>query len=202
VAFDCPALARVCFEGHDMEAFTRDGCIANCSDWLKVFVPEDADQAMKDRAQSCITWGTHSLVAVQPVGCDRAEAAMPDIDGILADYAANPLATPEPVATPEPIVAEPVGEAGEPFLGTWKLAEIVMGDTAYAPGDIGMEGMAFILNADGTFEMPGEGGASQTGAWKVEDGRALLADMAFTIAEDGRLIAEQEGLRMAFERAE
>ena len=202
VAFDCPALEQACFEGHDMEAFSRDGCIANCSDWLRVFVPEDADQAMKDRAQSCITWETHCLVAVKPLGCDRAPEAMPDLDGILAGYAANPLATPEPVATPEPIVAEPVGEAGEPFLGTWALSQVVIGDEAYAAADIGMDKMRFTLNADGTFEMPGEDGESQAGAWKVSDGSALLIDMVFSFAEDGRLVGEVEGAQMVFEKVE
>ena len=98
VASNCPSLGIVCFEGVDMEAFSRDGCISGCSDWLKVSVPEDASDDMYNRAQACISWGTHALVAVSRGTCQREEAVMPDVGAILSDYAANPVAAPEPEA--------------------------------------------------------------------------------------------------------
>lgn len=201
VAHGCPNLGKVCFEGDDMEAFSRDGCISECSDWLKVSVPEGADDAMYDRAQACITWGTHALVAVSRGTCQRQAQALPDIDAILNEYAANPIATPEPVVTPEPIAAQPVGAEGEPFLGAWRAAQIVMGGEAYSAADIGMDtGVTF--NADGTARTRSVDGSEEDTAWAVVDGAAVMQDTRLTLTEDGRLMISEGDMQLFFERAD
>ena len=201
VVYNCPKLSELCLETGDLSAYSRDGFISNCADSLHVRIPEDADDAAYSRAQSCITWGTQSVVSVARAACEREEAACPDIAAILAGYAANPVATPKPVATPEPIVAQPVGEAGAPYLGAWVTSEVTLEGVTYQASDLGMNA-SIVLNADGTAVMVDVDSETETVPWAVTDAGAALAGMVFRLTEDGRLMAEQEGFIMTLDRAD
>ena len=200
VAYQCPNLALVCFETTDLSPFSKDGIVTGCAEALTVRLPQDADEAAVEQAAKHTTmWGTNAEVTVEQAACDRVPAELPDIDALLASYAANPIATPtpEPVVTPAP--AQPVGEAGEPFLGSWTVTEITMGGETHAASEFGME-MGITFNADGTALMRNADGSTGEMTWSVVDGAAILDGVRLTLAEDGTLVADQEGMRMVFVR--
>lgn len=199
IVYDCPNLSLLCLEGGDLSGFSRDGFVSGCAPRLTVRIPEDAGEALENQAAHCAFWGTNTEIAVERAACPRGEAALPDVAAILADYAANPVATPEPVITPEPVAAQPVGEAGAPYLGVWKVTEVIIGGEAHAASEFGMD-MGFTLNEDGTAIMANADGSTAEMTWTVSDGAAVLDGVSMTLTEDGRLYADAEGMQMYLAR--
>ena len=199
VAYNCPALSLVCLETDDLSAWPRDGFIAGCAAALTARVPEGAGEETIGRAQKCVMWGTECAVTVEQAACDRAPEAMPDIAAILADYAAHPYVAPTPEPTPEPIVAQPVGEIGEPYLGTWTASEIVMGGTTYSAAEMNMNA-SVTLNADGTADMTDVSGERTQVPWTVDESGALVDGALMTLTDDGRLFVDADGVQLYFAR--
>ena len=108
------------------------------------------------------------------------------------------MPTPEPTATPAP--ARPVGEAGAPFVGSWRCTQMEIEGTALDPAALGLE-MLITLNADGTAEMTMDD-ETDYGTWYVQDGAAYLDGMALTLGEDGTLCADDGESKMIFTSAE
>ncbi len=201
IANNCTSLYKVCFETTDLSFIPNDGLIAGAEGVVSVTLPEGIDETNREKADHILVWGGEAETAINEGTCDRTPAELPDIAAILDDYAANPYIQPEPETEPEPETFEavPVGEAGKPFLGTWKATDIVMGDTTYKASDINME-MVFTLNADGTCEFQEEEGGTSVIPWMVnEDGSIFLLDSATTLTEDGRLLMSDEGIELYFE---
>ena len=87
------------------------------------------------------------------------------------------------------------------FTGTWYATEIVMGEMNISVASLGMD-MSLTLQADGT-GVSASGGESAECTWVMENGSAVVTSdgesMAFTLV-DGKLVTEQEGAYLYFER--
>ncbi|HPJ02510.1 MAG TPA: hypothetical protein PKU80_06695 [Candidatus Limiplasma sp.] len=89
------------------------------------------------------------------------------------------------------------------FTGTWYLVSISAEGVTLNPADMGME-MSMTLNADGTGAVSTTGEEDKVASWAL-DGETLTvtADeepLAFTVSEEGQLVAEAEGAVMTFGR--
>ena len=200
LAADCPSLALICYETNDLSFLPRDGIIARPAEQVTVRVPEDTDdENLKLAQQRTLYWGTSSALTVEKGPCSRA-ADMPDVEAILADYAANPYQQPEPEPEPTPVPGpQPVGEAGEIYLGTWKLIGVVMGGATYSPADMGME-MSITLEADGTAYADMGAEEPEHASWSVTEGGILVDGGPMVLNEEGHLILDNDGFQMIFSR--
>ena len=136
--------------------------------------------------------------AIDPNACIVDPALLPDVDSLLEAVRCEPMPTPEPAATPAPVV--PVGEEGAPFLGTWALEAMEMDGTVFSAADLDMV-MELTLNSDGTASMF-DGETTDYTTWFVADGAANVDGSALTLTDDGRLCAEEDGVKMVFARSE
>ena len=204
VVSDCPNLKTVCYEGFDLSFIYSDGIIAGARGEVAILVPEGIDEDNKARAARSLVWGSEATATVAEGACGREIAALPDIEAILAGYAANPYASPEPIGEPEPLPAElpPLdAAAAEPFLGVWYGASMTAEGMTMNLADMGME-MAIALNADGTAEVFSDG-ESQPGAGSVADGVALLGvdgDTTPLTLADGALVIDMGDGSLTFTR--
>ena len=92
---------------------------------------------------------------------------------------------PEPEPDPEPEPAQPVGDAGAPFLGTWHGVSMEMEGMAISFSYLDMV-MDITFYADGTVTIF-DGEETDTGVWRVESGVAILQDAQITLQDDGSL---------------
>ena len=130
--------------------------------------------------------------------CITDPAQMPDVDALLAAVKCDPMPEPEAEIEAEPEPAQPVGEAGAPFLGAWTGATIEMDGSTFNLSDFGME-MVMTFHEDGTVELF-DGEETSSGTWKVEDGAAIVDGMACIILDDGTLCTEEDGAKLIFTR--
>ncbi len=95
-----------------------------------------------------------------------------------------------------PLNAVPVGEDGEPFLGTWSLSTINVEGETYNAADLGLN-MELTFNADGTVTSL-EDGETNTSTWSVEYGAAMVDGLFLTLNDEGQLVLTDEGSEMIF----
>lgn len=93
-------------------------------------------------------------------------------------------------------MAVPVGEEGAAYIGNWQADTMEIDGESYSVADMGIE-MSVMLNADGTAESF-DGEATETGAWTIEDGNVVLEGVPLTLSEDGRLIMDEDGIKLYF----
>jgi len=138
--------------------------------------------------------------------CITDPALMPDVDALLAAVEREPMAEPEPEAPAVPAV--PVGEEGAPFFGLWIGTEMDMGGEVMSLSDWDMV-MNLLLLEDGRMIAMDEevtdwsvlDGIEAPG-WRVENGVAIGDGCTMSIAEDGRLILDEDGFKVYFERSD
>ena len=138
--------------------------------------------------------------------CITDPAQLPDVDALLAAVKCDPMPMPEPTAEPAPAV--PVGEEGKPFFGTWTGTEMDMGGEIMKLSDWEME-MTLILLEDGRAVMSDEAITDLSGlneeyvpGWYVENGVVYSDGCTMTILEDGRLLMDEDGFGIYFERSD
>lgn len=89
------------------------------------------------------------------------------------------------------------------YLGEWYLVSVESGGIAFNPTDVGME-MIVILYDDGTGAVASTDEEDMEATWVLEgDVLTITADdepLAFTLTEDGQLVAQAEGSTMVFGR--
>ena len=89
------------------------------------------------------------------------------------------------------------------YLGVWYLVSVESGGIALNPTDVGME-MIITLNDDGTGAVASTGEEDMPASWVLDgDVLTITADdepLAFTLTEEGQLVAEAEGSMMVFGR--
>ena len=123
---------------------------------------------------------------------------MPDVDALLEEVKCDPMPEPEPEPENEPLPAQPVGEAGTPFLGSWIGATMEMDGMALSFSDMGMV-MNLTFHEDGTAEMY-DGEESVTSTWSVVDGAAIVDGSSCILLDDGTLCVEEDGAKLIFVR--
>ena len=130
--------------------------------------------------------------------CITDPALMPDVDALLEEVKCDPMPEPEEEPEYEPQPAQPVGEAGAPFLGEWYGTTMEMEGMSLSFSDMGMV-MNLTFHEDGTAEMY-DGEESVTSAWSVVDGAAIVDGSNFILLDDGTLCVEEDGAKLIFVR--
>ena len=130
--------------------------------------------------------------------CITDPALMPDVDALLEEVKCDPMPEPEEEPEYEPQPAQPVGEAGAPFLGEWYGTTMEMEGMSLSFSDMGMV-MNLTFHEDGTAEMY-DGEESVTSAWSVVDGAAIVDGSNFILLDDGTLCVEEDGAKLIFSR--
>ena len=130
--------------------------------------------------------------------CITDPTLMPDVDALLDAVRSDPM--PEPVPEPEPEYepAQPVGDAGAPFLGTWHGVSMEIEGMVFSFSELDMM-MDITFCADGTVTVF-DGEENDTAVWRVESGVAILRDAQFTLQDDGSLWMIEDGAKMVFIR--
>ncbi|MBQ2954013.1 MAG: hypothetical protein IJE07_10790 [Clostridia bacterium] len=92
----------------------------------------------------------------------------------------------------------PTAEESAPFLGDWYLAAITLDGETMNPALFGIQmNITFFEEGLALLEEDGE---TETVSWAVQDGAAVIADIALTLTDDGLLVmADAEG-EMIFAR--
>ncbi len=194
----CPSLCLVCLQFTSLSSLPPDGFISQVAPVLTVQVPADTDEENCARAGQVLVWGSDTKAEVLRENCTY-EVSAPDITAILTEYEQNPYLPPQAEPTSEPAKAEPAGPEGEPYLGSWYVAQVILGDTTYAASDFGVEA-TFTLYADGTCQMVDPDGESIQGVWSMTDGNMNLMGERLEPQEDGSLLASSDGIGMVFLR--
>ncbi|MGN0183737.1 MAG: leucine-rich repeat domain-containing protein [Aristaeellaceae bacterium] len=130
--------------------------------------------------------------------CVTDPALMPDVDALLEEVKCDPMPEPEEEPEYEPQPAQPVGEAGAPFLGEWTGARMEMEGMALSFSDMGMV-MNLNFHEDGTVELY-DGEESVTTSWSVVDGAAIVDGSSCILLDDGTLCVEEDGAKLIFTR--
>ncbi|MGN0996812.1 MAG: leucine-rich repeat domain-containing protein [Candidatus Ventricola sp.] len=189
----CTSLREVVFVNgvRSLDRYVFDGCTSLQTVYLGRYVQEMSEYALLNSDQS---------EAFPLERCLTDPAQMPDVNALLAAVESEPLPTPAPTATPMP--AMPVGEEGAAFFGAWTAQALDMGGELLPLADLGME-FAMVLHEDGTVSLTSDG-ESETVAWSVTDGAAVLPDAGMTLIPmpDGTLCMPAEGAQMIFVRAD
>lgn len=86
-------------------------------------------------------------------------------------------------------------------VGTWTLTGVEMPGMTLDPSALGMD-LSLVLNEDGTVQMA-MGGLVEEGTWSMEGDTVTILDangdtMTLTLAEDGTLRGEDDGVGMIF----
>ena len=193
---NCTALREVIFVNGvgGIGSYVFDGCSSLETVYVGPFVDAVSKYAFRNEFGETV-WSLDR--------CITDPALMPDVDALLAAVAREPMTPPEPA--PE-IVAAPVGAEGEPFVGVWHGAEILLGDTAFSFADFGMV-MTLMLCDDGRMLIAEEDSIDLSLVsdedwlvWYVENGVAVADQSVMTIMDDGRLCIDDDGAQMLFVR--
>ncbi|MBQ2954919.1 MAG: leucine-rich repeat domain-containing protein [Clostridia bacterium] len=195
----CTSLREVVFVNgvHSIGEYVFDGCPNLETVYLGQYVENVGEFAFMDQFGDTV-WSMEQ--------CITDPALLPDIDSMLEAVKREPMAEPEPEATPEPAV--PVGEEGKDFFGLWIGTEMDMGGEVMKLSDweiimnvllledgrmIAMDEEVTDWSALDGFEAPG---------WRVENGVAIGDTCTMTILEDGRLLMDEDGMQIYFERSD
>ena len=130
--------------------------------------------------------------------CITDPAQLPDVDALLEEVKCDPMPEPEEEPEYEPQPAQPVGEAGAPFLGSWIGVRMEMDGMALSFSDMGMV-MNLAFHEDGTAELY-DGEESVTSNWSVVDGAAIVDGSSCILLDDGTLCVEEDGAKLIFTR--
>ena len=130
--------------------------------------------------------------------CITDPALMPDVDALLEEVKCDPMPEPEEEPAYEPQPAQPVGEAGAPFLGEWYGVRMEMEGMSLSFSDMGMV-MNLNFHEDGTAELY-DGEESVTSTWSVVDGAAIVDGSSCILLDDGTLCVEEDGAKLIFVR--
>ena len=130
--------------------------------------------------------------------CITDPAQMPDADALLEAVKCDPMPEPEPEPEYEPEPAQPVGEAGAPYLGEWYGVRMEMEGMALSFSEMGMV-MNLTFHEDGTAELY-DGEESVTSSWSVVDGAAIVDGLSCILLDDGTLCVEEDGAKLIFTR--
>ena len=185
----CTSLREVVFVNgvRNIDRYVFDGCTSLETVYIGPYTESISEYAFLNQDQS---------VAFPVEKCLTAPAHLPDVDALLSAVKSEPMPTPEPTATPQP--AQPVGDAGEPFLGEWQGVSMEMAGEAINLADLDMT-MTVTLNADGTVLLF-DGEDTDEGVWTVSDGVAYIDGTQLTLTDDGLLRMEEEGMAIVFSR--
>ena len=130
--------------------------------------------------------------------CITDPALMPDVDALLEEVKCDPMPEPEEEPEYEPQPAQPVGEAGAPFLGEWYGTTMEMEGMSLSFSDMGMV-INLTFHEDGTAELY-DGEESVTSSWSVVDGAAIVDGSSCILLDDGTLCVEEDGAKLIFTR--
>ena len=130
--------------------------------------------------------------------CITDPALMPDVDALLEEVKCDPMPEPEEEPEYEPQPAQPVGEAGAPFLGEWYGTTMEMEGMSLSFSDMGMV-INLTFHEDGTAELY-DGEESATSSWSVVDGAAIVDGSSCILLDDGTLCVEEDGAKLIFTR--
>ncbi|MDO4739133.1 MAG: leucine-rich repeat domain-containing protein [Eubacteriales bacterium] len=119
-----------------------------------------------------------------------------DMDGTELYFAKGDGAASAPAAA----TVEVVAGTQEDFIGEWNCTLVVMEGISLSPADIGVT-LTMSVSADGTLVMVDDDGPATT-TWTVEDGKLSFEGMQLSLTTDGRLLVEEEGANMFFERTD
>lgn len=185
----CTRLREVVFVNgvRNIDRFAFAGCPNLQTVYLGAYAEHVSESAFMDE------YGAESFAYAD---CITDSAQMPDVDALLAAVKRDPMPEPTPEPTPEP--AQPVGEEGTPFFGTWNGVSMELDGTTYALADFGMS-MTLTFTEDGTVTMF-DGEETDTATWRVENGMAIVDTMQASIRADGTLCLEEDGAGIIFSR--
>ena len=188
---NCTSLREVIFVNgvHNVGDYVFSGCTNLTTVYLGKYVENISASALLNED------GSEAFSLAQ---CITDPAQMPDVDALLAAVKSDPMPEPTPEPTPEP--AQPIGEEGAAFFGTWNGVSMEMDGATYSMADFGMT-MVLTLNADGTVTVF-DGEEEDASVWKVSNGVASMQGMTLTILEDGTLCADEDGSKMIFSRGD
>lgn len=138
-------------------------------------------------------------VAFDQNSCITDPALMPDVEAMLAAVKSDPMPTPEP--TIELTEATPVGEEGAAYVGKWQAETIEVEGETYPASIMEME-LTMVLKEDGSADIT-DSEATESSFWMIEDGVVIIDQMPSAIlSEDGKLIMEEDGLKIFFTKTE
>jgi len=196
---NCTALREVVFVNgvRSIGAYVFDGCPSLETVYVGPYVNSVSEYAFVDEFGETV-WSLDKCIT-DPV-------LMPDVDMLLTAVEREPMVQPEPESPSIPAV--PLGEEGKDFFGLWIGSEMDMGGEVMKLSDWEMV-MNLLLLEDGRmiafeeevsdwsvldgFEAPG---------WYVEDGVAYGETCTMTLLEDGRLLMDEDGFHVYFERGD
>ena len=185
----CTSLRQVIFVNgvRQIGRYVFDGCTSLETVYLGSFTDAISEYAFLNEDGS---------EAFSQAACITDPSLMPDVDALLDAVRSDPMPEPEPEPEPEP--AQPVGDAGAPFLGTWHGVSMEMEGMAISFSYLDMV-MDITFYADGTVTVF-DGEETDTGVWRVESGVAILQDAQVTLQDDGSLWLMEDGDKMVFTR--
>ncbi|MBQ3223991.1 MAG: leucine-rich repeat protein [Clostridia bacterium] len=194
----CTNLREVVFVNgvRSIGMYVFDGCASLKTVYVGPYTQEISEYAFTDMNGDAL-WSVER--------CITDPALMPDVEALLAAVKRDPMPEPEP--TPAPAPAEPVGEEGAAFFGLWIGTEMDMGGEIAKLSDWDMI-MNLLLLEDGRMVMMDEEVTDwsvlegyEAPAWRVENGVAIGDTCTMTVQEDGRLVVDEDGFLIYFERS-
>ena len=194
---NCTALREVIFVNGvgSIGAYVFDGCSSLETVYVGPYADDVSEYAFMDEFGGSV-WSLDK--------CITDPALMPDVDALLAAVEREPMTEPEASLVP----AVPVGEEGREFFGLWIGTEMNMGGEVMKLSDWEMV-MNLLLLEDGRMVTMDEevtdwsvlDGLEAPG-WYVESGVAIGDTCTMTLLEDGRLLVDEDGLQVYFERSD
>ncbi len=195
---NCTSLREVVFVNgvHSIGEYVFDNCPNLETVYLGQYAENISEFAFLDQFGEPV-WSLES--------CITDPALMPDVDAMLEAVKCEPMAEPEQAPS---VPAVPVGEEGRAFFGKWVGTEMDMGGDIMKLSDWDMV-MTLILLEDGRVVMSDKEITDLSGlnefdapGWRVENGVAISDGCTMTILEDGRLLMDEDGFRIYFERSD
>jgi len=206
---NCTSLREVVFVNgvHSIGEYVFDNCPNLQTVYLGQYAENISEYAFLDQFGEPL-WSLES--------CITDPAMLPDVDAMLAAVKCEPMAEPEFEDNYESdynlefesAPAVPVGEEGSAFFGMWIGTEMDMGGELMPLSDWDMS-MILVLLEDGHAIMSEEEITAVSAedlayapAWHVENGVAISAGYTMTILDDGRLLLDEDGFLVYFERSD
>jgi len=195
---NCTALREVIFVNGvgSIGEYVFDGCPSLETVYVGPYVSSVGEYAFMDEFGETV-WSLDK--------CITDPALLPDVDALLEAVKCEPMAEPEPKAPSMPAV--PVGEEGKDFFGLWIGTEMDMGGGVMKLSEWEMIMNVLLLEDGRMIAMDEEitdwsvlDGVEAPG-WHVENGVAIGETCTMTLLEDGRLLMDEDGFLVYFERS-